>query len=1162
MSKRILKIGVGHLFATGNRLKHDEIFHIAGMRYSGGGPPESRDWILKLNPNRKLNGSLRNRLWEQSRVHKKLREDQPPWKEAEPEIASFFADLDVLFVYDRKKQKEWFTKIVFKNVKKQPVCVDLLEMHRFFFPGQELPNSEDIIKQYIPKGARKRNDPQLPYLVQSLGIVLQNIVSRIRFESQAAPRQCLLYSLLGKALSEKPSHRFQDFHALFQVAGIAHRILWGNELFAKPYGDKAPELIESADAWNDFMIREIVATMPVSAPATKKFGEVKLSKIASAFKISPNTLKKYFKKIDSPKTPSRNRNKAVIEDQETYLKLLNALVADEKINIPDLVNPKFVHGTFEQLFGKLPEGNESKRRSGSKGELEGFRPREEQKEFASFCIKGINRKGMYAVEAGTGTGKTLGYLAPACEFVRQTQDRVINDTLRLMRKRIGTEENQDNLVMPDANVKVIVATATKNLQDQILSPEKDWDRLTTGKTLYGDLKAAPLKGKQDFLCITAVVNLFEDAYGRDSDKTATQSPSQLVEKRLAWLFLFMILLHNKGMTKSISGDSYQRFREDMNKFLDESKAEVACTKDLCQIANCIREKRLRGKGLHRSCTSDQCLIGDCLCIYPRHLQEARNADVVVTNHHKLAWMDKPIRESTHLCLIDEADQFPDNLRNARTVALSSREVQRDFLQRIAVSPKQRRRGFAQILADDFAKKMESSRKSTSDPEAFRKAHENVESILVACEDTNSLLQDIGKVSYQYRIDNQYRIDSSMRWKEMYSNAGEQFKERLNKLADRFDRIAACWDAILRSGIYEEPLSLTKHESNQQDRIEKYKMLAEQWRDTAREIPRDYPSRDFVHVHTREKSGWKLEKIPYDLSDLLKETIYPATIFTSATLFVNESISLFSENLGASFEKCLRIDSPFDYENKVRGFVLTSIPKFYFKASPEDKEYWRRQVAGAIARLAVAMNGRTLVLFNSIEEMEDIYKKVQPVLEEHGIIPLLQNGISLAEINAFESIEESVLFGVKRFWTGVDFPGPTLSQVIVVRPPNPRWKGDPLIDHRREVMGDEFRKKYYGPAAKLQLRQGFGRLIRKEADTGLFVVLDRGILKNDLKNAVPVTLCSHSAAPDQMNWFIDEGLTHLDLKAEFKRNLIDLRNITVPGETLPAPSGRRQPAELK
>ena len=327
----------------------------------------------------------------------------------------------------------------------------------------------------------------------------------------------------------------------------------------------------------------------------------------------------------------------------------------------------------------------------------------------------------------------------------------------------------------------------------------------------------------------------------------------------------------------------------------------------------------------------------------------------------------------------------------------------------------------------------------------------------------------------------------------------------------------------------------------------------------------------------------MEKIPYDISKIVTETCcepYATTIFTSATLFVDNSLNFFSDELGISFSKDAqkkRIASPFKYEEKecekgtenkkvqVKGFVTTSISPYQHDFDEKQRNRWREDVAGAIARLAVAMYGRTLVLFTSTEEMKYIFERIESVLEQYGIDPLLQDGSSLAEITTFAATEESVLFGVERFWTGVDFPDRTLSQVIVVRLPNPN-PSDPIMVHRKEVMGQAFWDDYYVPASKLRLRQGFGRLIRKETDKGLFMVLDQRIWSKyrmrDRQSALPVKLHCRSTEPDQMNWFIDEGLTHLDLKAEFERRNIDLRTITVSGETRPTPSGRKQPAELK
>ena len=270
-------------------------------------------------------------------------------------------------------------------------------------------------------------------------------------------------------------------------------------------------------------------------------------------------------------------------------------------------------------------------------------------------------------------------------------------------------------------------------------------------------------------------------------------------------------------------------------------------------------------------------------------------------------------------------------------------------------------------------------------------------------------------------------------------------------------------------------------------------------------------------------------------------------FTSATLFIDDRLDLFSDDLGISFDtdKQERIASPFDYLENVHGFVTTTLPAYSSGASRQQIIGWRREAAIALTRLAIALNGRTLALFTSTEEMRDIYEQVQPVLERYGIDPLLQNGSSLAEINAFRNTEHSVLFGVDRFWTGVDFPGRTLSQVIVVRLPNPNLS-NPVIAHRRQVMGDAFWARYYRPTTKLKLRQGFGRLIRKETDTGLFVVLDQRLWSDqrmrNLQDAVDVTLHRRSTEPDDMNWLIDEELPHLRLHAEFKSRNVNLEEI--------------------
>ncbi len=1042
------------------------------MRYSDRAAPLAKDWIL--DPGR----NLTRRLYEQSRVGKELRKGKPSWEKAEPDIAPFFADLDVLFLYNRNRQRDWFRHTVLRPASNRtgngqaahrpPVCVDLREMARFFLPDRDLPDDETLIRESIPETEWNRSDPRLPLLVRSFGNLLQDIIDAIRSESRTKPGYALVYSLLDRAVAQedKSSNGFEDFCALLQVAGTAHRVQWSNDLFAKPYGDKAPDIVRDADAWTSLLTREArTATAP---PATE----------TSPRRQEPPDIAL----LTGSEAHRGNGHMPSLEQASVEHS------SGEATSLP-IVSLQHVDEAFDRLVE----------------EIESFQPRREQQTFARFCADAINKGGMYAIEAGTGTGKTLGYLAPSCEYIRQGQSDP---------KKRGFKGG-----------KIIVATATKNLQDHLLRTE--WPRLTGTGSLYQDLKAAALKGKNNFLCITAVVDLFEETYGpaepdRNTGKIsparrkrpASTSRSASAEKRLAWLFLFLILLRNRGETENIPWTFFRRRFPDLDDFLDEANAAVACTSDLCRMG--------------------------ASCIYPRHLQKAREADIVVTNHYKLPVMDSQIQEPAQVCLIDEADQFPDNLRNAATIILSSYRIHRRFLQRIAGS--ERRRGFAQILEDRFAKSLQTTGKRIADGDALEKALLNMQSILAACEEIHVLLGIIGEMSRDYP-DRETR-----RWVTMHPSTGEHFRTHLSSLAARCDHIAACWDTLLHSELYAD--AGNKRMQREKARIMKYIRFAKELGFEASEIANDYPSDDFVHICTFYGEGWTLQKIPYDISTVLKETCckhYATTLFTSATLFVDNRLDLFSDNLGIAFDThtSRRIASPFDYAKNVKGFVTNSIPPYLSSGPAQRKSRWRKEAAGALARLVVALNGRTLALFTSTEEMRDIYEQVQPVLERYGIDPLLQDGSSLAEINAFRTTEHSVLFGVDRFWTGVDFPGATLSQVIVVRLPNPNL-GDPLIAHRQEYMGDAFWKRYYRPTTKLKLRQGFGRLIRSEKDKGLFVVLDQRLWSNErmrnLQDAVPVRLHRCSTEPDEMNWLTDSGLKHLGLHAEFESRNVYMEKI--------------------
>jgi ATP-dependent DNA helicase DinG len=86
---------------------------------------------------------------------------------------------------------------------------------------------------------------------------------------------------------------------------------------------------------------------------------------------------------------------------------------------------------------------------------------------------------------------------------------------------------------------------------------------------------------------------------------------------------------------------------------------------------------------------------------------------------------------------------------------------------------------------------------------------------------------------------------------------------------------------------------------------------------------------------------------------------------------------------------------------------------------------------------------------------------------------------------------SVLFATQSFWEGVDVPGEALSLVVIDRLPFAP-PGDPVVAARVRALEEEGRDAFSElqvPAAALQLRQGFGRLVRSRSDRGVVAVLD-------------------------------------------------------------------------
>ncbi len=186
--------------------------------------------------------------------------------------------------------------------------------------------------------------------------------------------------------------------------------------------------------------------------------------------------------------------------------------------------------------------------------------------------------------------------------------------------------------------------------------------------------------------------------------------------------------------------------------------------------------------------------------------------------------------------------------------------------------------------------------------------------------------------------------------------------------------------------------------------------------------------------------------------------------------------------------CAAIASPFDYARKTSVLVVDDVDR-------EDP----RQVAAAFRELFVAAGGGALGLFTAISRLRTVWRLLAEPLEDAGL-PLLAQHMDALDtgtlVDIFRAEENACLLGTDALREGIDVPGRSLRLVVLDRVPWPR----PTLLHRarREAFGV---RAYDDRLTRLKLKQAYGRLIRHADDRGAFVVLDRA-MPSRLASAFP------------------------------------------------------------
>lgn len=181
-------------------------------------------------------------------------------------------------------------------------------------------------------------------------------------------------------------------------------------------------------------------------------------------------------------------------------------------------------------------------------------------------------------------------------------------------------------------------------------------------------------------------------------------------------------------------------------------------------------------------------------------------------------------------------------------------------------------------------------------------------------------------------------------------------------------------------------------------------------------------------------------------------------------------------------------SPFDYARRSEILIVTDIKRGDLPA-----------LAGAYARLILAAGGGTLGLFTAIRRLRAVHARIADRLARDGL-PLYAQHVDAIDtgtlVDIFRDDPHASLLGTDALRDGVDVPGHSLRLVVLEGVP---WPKPTVLHAARKLAADG--GGYDDRQIRARLAQAFGRLIRRRDDFGQFVLLSAAI-PTRLLNAFP------------------------------------------------------------
>lgn len=587
----------------------------------------------------------------------------------------------------------------------------------------------------------------------------------------------------------------------------------------------------------------------------------------------------------------------------------------------------------------------------------------------------------------------------------------------------------------DNKERVVISTGTINLQQQLY--EKDIP--LAAKVLGRDVKAVLLKGRQNFVCLRRLNDAIneKDLFSDEDDELQTI---------LKW---------------------------------------TACTKtgsnsDLPFVPNHTIWQRINSES--DSCIGQRCRFFD-QCFVMKMRKQAADAHILVVNHHLLfadiemrfgmGFDDTAVLPPYKRLILDEAHGIED----AATSFFS------ETISRFALI-KQLNRLF-RTRKSSIAGHLYTLEVLSSRPECAQDAIEEIQKIKDCMQDSEQAALKLLDTGFAWRL----KEDTVVRASDLFC-ALKELRNGLVRLCGAIrDLIDGIDDDDQDSPVFWETKQVLRRLDSMGLFCKKF-VEWEEYQDT---------------IFWLEKAGGtkkdaypRFIQTPLDIADLMNNGVFEplkTVVCVSATLTITGSFDFWMNRCGIKRVDpkrllCSDFASPFNFKKNLLFSIPTDMPL------PHESTF-QHYAEQAIVKLVEASSGRCLVLFTAYESLRSACDYTRHMLAVSGIQVYKQGDDDRFRLlESFKTDASSVLFATDSFWEGVDVPGESLSQVILVKLPF-SVPSDPVFSARSDAIekagGSSFMELSV-PQAIITFRQGFGRLIRHSDDRGAVTVLDRRLIE--------------------------------------------------------------------